>query len=317
MELKLSSVVELKPSPLIKATQRATAAVQEEPSSSVAIATAESIPVLFQHSQLQRQLVALANVHDRTAVEPSILPLISAVGGCGVTTILATLGRALSVLGERVLLVDSEGPSTLPSFHNAQSQGTGLLLSTNPVSRFEGQVHVVRAPTDLRTVGQAGSTRFHRAMAELTGRLDHVIVAGGEWLAPALHNRERAAKNVYLVVVTPELRSTLVVPGILKAFGGDVEAWFLLNRFDAEDARDVQFRLQLKQSLGERLLPFCIPESPLVEDALLQGVCVVDLAPQSAIADAFFELAEWYRGKCGVESLSFRASEETQLAVSN
>jgi hypothetical protein len=53
----------------------------------------------------------------------------------------------------------------------------------------------------------------------------------------------------------------------------------------------------------------------LVEDAIVQGVPVLDLAPQSLVADAFFELAEWYRAKSALETPIVCTSEETQLAV--
>jgi cellulose biosynthesis protein BcsQ len=307
-------------SPVDDHTQEPIAADPKEPATSIKTTTTLRVdcpPTPFQHSPMQHQLVALANAHDRAAAEPSVLPLISGVGGCGVTTVLATLGRALSILGERVLLVDTESQSTLPCAYEARAEGRGLLLSTDPLSRFEGQVHVLRTSSPVTTAAQSGLTRFHRAMAELAGRLDRVVIAGGELLTPALKAQHATARNVSLVVLTPELRSALAAPGILRSFGSDAQPWFLLNRFDGENSRHVQFRLQLQHSLGERLLPFCIPQSSSVEDALLKGVTVLDLVPQSAIADAFFELAEWYRIKCGVETSCFRASEETQLAVSN
>ena len=304
--------------PVNSVIQAPTATDQNEPSPNIKAAVAAPAdynPAPSQQLPVHRQLVALANVHNSAAAEPSVLPLVAGVGGCGVTTVLATLGRALSILGERVLLVDTENPSTLPSFYEARAQGQGLLLSTDPLSRFEGQVHVLRTSTTVNTTAQAGSTRFHRAMAELAGRLDRVIIAGGESLTPALQGQPAAPRNISFVVVTPELRSTLAVPGILSSLGGNTEPWFLLNRFDRENPLHVHFRLQLRQILGERLLPLSIPKTPFVEDALLEGITVLDLAPQSEISDAFFELAEWYRAKCGVQTSSLRASEENQLAV--
>jgi hypothetical protein len=112
------------------------------------------------HSPIQRQLASLAKVHTGRAAGAPILQLLAAIGGCGITTILATLGRALSILGERVLLVDPQGPPTLQSLYNMQRQGPGLLGSTHPRSRFEGQVHVLRAPWPRARMRQAEQLCF-------------------------------------------------------------------------------------------------------------------------------------------------------------
>ena len=266
---------------------------------------------------IQRQLVSLAKVHTGGAADPPILPLFAAIGGCGITTILATLGRALSILGERVLLVDSQGPPTLQSFYNMQRQGPGLLESTHPRSRFEGQVHVLRTPWPGERMGQTGTTRFYRAMAELSGRLDRVIIGNGLYSSPAMNGQDGSGDDLSLVVITPEMRSVLAVAAVKESLSADSNTWFLLNRFDSGNARHDDIRRQLRTNLGERLLPFFIPETSSVEDAMLQGVSVLDLAPQSFVADAFFELAEWYRAMSGLETPTICTSEETHLAVCN
>ena len=204
----------------------------------------------------------------------------------------------------------------MQSSYKTQAEGPGLLLYRSTVSlRRSGSC--ATDLIDIYTSAQGVSTRFYRAMAELAGRLDRVIMAGDKLLTPALKGQNPATRNICLVVITPEMRSTLAAPDILASFAGDAEPWFLLNRFDKHNSRDVQCRLQLQSTLGNRLLPFHIPESSSVEAALLRGVTLLDLEPQSEIADAFFNLAEWYRAKCEVETSSYCFSEETQLAVSN
>ena len=267
-----------------------------------------------QRSQMHRQLVALADVHRMAAGDVSVLQIVPAVGGCGVTTVVATLGRALSILGDRVLLVDARSSSTLASFYNAQAQGSSLFCSTVPSSRFEGTVHVLRSGSSAQPMGHSADTRFHRAVAELGGCLDRVLVGSNDLSTPSAEAHREATKAKTLIIITPELRSALAAPSILESTKNDADVFFLLNRFDGENSRHNQFRLQLQHSLGARLLPFCIPDSSYVEDAILRGVTVLDQSPESDIADAFFDLAEWYRSNCETASW-VRTSKETQVAV--
>lgn len=264
-------------------------------------------PAFVQRYEMPKELAALASVHRRTTEGPTLLPVVSAVGGCGITTVLATLGRALSILGERVLLVDPQGPAMLDLFYGSRGETPGLLISTDASSQFEGQVHVLRAQSESRT--QTFSTKFHRAMAELSGRLDRVLIAGTDSLD--------SGSSPCLVVLTPELRSVVAAPAVLRSLGAEADVWFVINRFNEAAPSHHEMRGRLKSQLGARLLPFCIPESAFVQDALMKGISVLDMAPQSGIADAFFDLAEWYRAQCAMESVPACRFEETQLAVSN
>jgi cellulose biosynthesis protein BcsQ len=264
-------------------------------------------------------LSALVTVHKQMAHQPLIMPIVSGVGGSGATTILAGLGRALSIIGERVLLVDAGGPSTLDCFYEAHAEHSGLLLSTESRSPFEGQVHVLRTHAEATGGVQSCSTRFYRAAAELRTRLDHILVGGAETLPPALMNQVWA-RGVCLVIVTPELRSSLAVPTVLRTLadrspqmGIRVKPWFVLNRFDESIPAHVELRARLAAQLGPSLLPFCIPESEIVDESLAQGINALDLAPQSAFAEACFNLAEWYRATSAKFNPMSSQIEETQL----
>lgn len=264
-------------------------------------------------------LSALANVHSSPRRQPSVLPLVSGVGGCGATTILAALGRALSILGERVLLVDAGGPSTIDCFYDSESEHTGLLLSTSSLSQFEGQVHVVRTHAETSGSSQNSSTRLHRATAELRGRLDRILVAGADSLSPTLA-RHAWSSGMCLVIVTPEMRSVLAVHSILKTIaersketGVAITPWFLLNRYNDSIPSHAAARDRLVTQLGSQLLPFGIPESEVVEESLSHGLTVLDVAPQSAFAEACFDLAEWYRAASAKSNSITSQLEETQL----
>lgn len=264
-------------------------------------------------------LSALAAVHHRAMDRPDLLPVVPGVGGCGATTVLAGLGRALSILGERVLVVDSPGPSTLDFFYQSNTVKTNLLLSTDPLSQFEGAVHVLRTHVDTPSGGQSYSTKFCRATAGLSGHVDRILVAGAEWFAPALQKRTWSG-GVCLFVLTPDMRSVMAVPSILQAVaersrktGCNVEPWFLLNRFNESSPVHANIRSRLSAQLGSRLLPFHIPESELIEQALMHGTNVLDLAPESSFSDACFNLAEWYRTTSERTARLSSPAEENQL----
>ena len=60
------------------------------------------------------------------------MAVFSLAGGVGKTSIVATLGRALSARGERVLLVDTAAFGLLPFFFGARDQRPGLLRTFSP-----------------------------------------------------------------------------------------------------------------------------------------------------------------------------------------
>ena len=60
------------------------------------------------------------------------LAIFSLAGGVGKTSLVATLGRALSARGERVLLVDTAAFGLLPFFFGATDQRPGLLRTFSP-----------------------------------------------------------------------------------------------------------------------------------------------------------------------------------------
>ena len=263
-----------------------------------------------------RDLCVLAALHARGVREPSIVTVLSAVGGCGSTTILANLARALSIIGDRVLVTDANGPTTLDYCYQKRGEATGLLLSTQALSPFEGQVHVLRSDANAPGASQSVVIRFHRAVAELQGRIDRILVGTRDVGLPAIGG----GTSPCLIVLTPDLRSLLAVPAIQSAFAplrSDSETaiapTFLLNRFDANNPLHVDIRYQLAAQLGSQLLPFAMPETDLVGKALAQGLNVLDCAPQSSYAEACFSLVEWCRGVSGKFDSIASQFEETQL----
>ena len=60
------------------------------------------------------------------------MAVFSLAGGVGKTSLVATLGRALSARGERVLLVDTAAFGLLPFFFGATDQRPGVVAPNEP-----------------------------------------------------------------------------------------------------------------------------------------------------------------------------------------
>jgi cellulose biosynthesis protein BcsQ len=267
---------------------------------------------------IHKDLAALANLSTRKYNQPAVLSVRAAAGGCGVTTVVAGLGRALSILGEHVLLADSGLSSTLDYFYGGMADESPLLLSTKRLTPFEGEVHVLRTETEAPGDVQRRSTGIHRAVAQLRGKCDRIIVAGRDAMTTSVLQQVKAS-GLCLVILTPEHRSRLTLPSILRAFaqfepgGPFVRPWFLLNRFDETSAEHLEFRRLFADELGSQLLPFCMPDSPTVSRSLAHRVNPLDLSPQSEFAEACFSLAEWYRSQSQYTQSGITQPEENQL----
>ncbi len=217
----------------------------------------------------------------------TVWPVLCSVGGCGTTTVLATLGRALSILGESVLLVDAGGSPTLPLYFGGQTGEHGLLCFRSQGNRFEGAVHI------LQSYGEEDAP-VSRAMAQLADDTHHVLLAPTTAMSVRMVDR-LWIDGACLIVITPELRSLLAIEQILKRLPSPVRAHFLLNRVDVSNPLHAITRERLAAQLGDRLLPFVVPEASEISDALASGFTVIDTHPRSVAADSYFQLAEWLR----------------------
>jgi cellulose biosynthesis protein BcsQ len=88
--------------------------------------------------------------------------------------------------------------------------------------------------------------------------------------------------------------------------GRVVEPFYVLNRFDVSIPLHRDVREVLRQQLGDRLLPFILRRSPTVNEALAEGMTVVDYAPKSPVTEDYANLSNWIRGLSAPASRAFR-----------
>lgn len=232
---------------------------------------------------------------------PPVLAVFSLAGGVGRTSLVASLGRCLSSLGERVLLSDLSAYGMLPFFFGARELQPGLVRTFRPPT---GSTDL---PVSLVTydAGQGGTWEAQDAcLRNLTKasrgvhRLLLDLNAASGWLL----RRVSTTPLTVLVPLTPDMNSVISLSGVERllassaAFSGrPVNAFFLLNQFDASSQLHLDTREALRGRLGDRLLPFEIGRSPHISEALAEGMTVLDYAPETPVAEELLGLANWVR----------------------
>ena len=244
---------------------------------------------------------------------PPVLAVFSLAGGVGKTSVVATLGRALAALGERMLLVDTASFGLLPFFFGARDQRPGVLRTFSPGGNSSD------APVQLITIdpeGLGAEAPGQELLASEIARhwrgVNRVIIdlatASG-----ATSRRIMRLQPLVLVPVVPDMNSVVSV-GSIDAFfqhnssqaGKPIQPYYILNQFDSSLPLNLDVREVLRAQLGERLLPFVLRRAPAMSEALAEGMTVIDYAPSSSLAEDFNQLAGWVKSQSSPASTAYR-----------
>jgi cellulose synthase operon protein YhjQ len=223
-------------------------------------------------------------------------------GGTGKTTVSATLGRALSLNGENVLMIHGALQASAPLHFGAQQGQAGRLRSFVPPVRNQGTMHMLSHEFDNGSAqNEEGGAWLLREANSLQNEIGRCIL---EISSPRA--QEAAMMNlagVCLVVLTPDINSVMALGPFRKVYEGASRqgasrqpgVHFLINKFDPASAFHAEVRQNLRSQLGARLLPFCIRRDDAIAEALAAGMTILDYAPRSAPAEDFLRLATWAR----------------------
>ena len=242
-----------------------------------------------------------ADVDQREQTAP-LLAIYSVAGGVGKTSLAASLTRALSAQGERVLLVDTTERGILPFYLGARELKSEVVRTFAPPAGSADQP--IQLVSYRAGTGQAGQGRGEQVAAKIkrdsTG-CSRVIVDVLSAASGTLQELVAAGADV-LVPVAPDMNSVISLPSLrrmlIDASGGagrGVEPAFVLVQFDTSQALQLDVREVLQQQLGDQLLPFSIRRSPVIAEALAEGMTVIDYAPGDGIAKEYLQLAAWVR----------------------
>jgi len=242
-----------------------------------------------------------------------VLAVFSLAGGVGKTSLVATLGRALSERGERVLLVDTSSFGLLPFYFGAHDQRPGVLRTFSPPGPGgDSPIQMIALDPEAMGSEQSGQDAFGIEVARHSVGVSRVLIdlatASG-----ATTRRVLRFSPMILVPILPDMNSVVSV-GAIDAFfqhnghlnGGNVLPYYLLNQFDAALPLHLDVREVLRQQLGDRMLPFAMRRSAAVSDAMAEGMTVMDYAPNSTAAEDFNSLAGWIKSHAAPANSAFR-----------
>jgi cellulose synthase operon protein YhjQ len=242
-----------------------------------------------------------------------VLAVFSLAGGVGKTSLVATVGRALSSMGEKVLLTDTTSHGLLPFYFGASELRQGTVRTFSPPSgSTDAPIYLVSYDVDQTGGDEAAqdllaediinnSRGTHRILLDLTG--------GSSWIVRRLFRMN----PTILVPVAPDMNSVISLQTVEKFFHGindgdgrPLQPFYVLNQFDPSLPLHLDVREVLRRQLGDRLLPFVIRRAPAVSEALAEGMTVVDYAPDAPVAEDYTNVATWLRTVAAPATAGFR-----------
>jgi cellulose synthase operon protein YhjQ len=252
------------------------------------------------------------------AARPPVMAVFSLAGGVGKTSLVATLGRALSARGERVLLVDTAAFGLLPFFFGARDQRPGLLRTFSPPG-VSSDAPIQMVTIDPESLGPEPAGADAGGLNGLSGEISRYARGGVSRVIVDLATASGTVTRklirmapMILVPVMPDMNSVVSVTSIDDFFehngaaGAKVPLYYVMNQFDPSLPLHLDIREVLREQLGDRLLPFALRRTPAVSEALAEGMTVMDYAPNSTVAEDFATLAGWVKSLSAPASTTYR-----------
>jgi cellulose synthase operon protein YhjQ len=274
--------------------------------------------------RLTSRWFALRGVFDGNVGQPEAVPapvvsrapalaVFSLAGGVGKTSLVATLGRALSARGERVLLVDTAAFGLLPFFFGATDQRPGLLRTfTPPGVSSDAPIQMVTLDPEALVSEPSGPEALTAEIQKFARGASRVLVDLATASGATTRRILRMAPMV-LVPVLPDMNSVVSVSSIDAFFehnanpaGKPSMPYYVLNQFDASLPLHLDVREVLREQLSDRLLQFALRRTPAMSEALAEGMTVMDYAPGSTLAEDFVTLAGWVKSLSAPATTSYR-----------
>jgi cellulose synthase operon protein YhjQ len=229
-----------------------------------------------------------------------VLALVSLAGGVGKTSLVASMGRSLAVLGESSLLVDTSMHVLLPLYFGSHDLSSGG-LSTFAGSGEAAAVHVMTTDPEPPRTEPGEELHLAEKIAAQAQEVDRILIDVATGSSAITRELLRLTPTV-LMTLTPDMASVVSLPSAraffqqqAEAIGRPFELYYILNQFDASLRLHNDVHDLLARQLGERLLPFAIRRSSAVSEALAEGMTVVDYVPGSPIVEDLDQLSLWIR----------------------
>ncbi|GGA60180.1 hypothetical protein GCM10011507_09680 [Edaphobacter acidisoli] len=304
------------------------AAVKPKPVPAPAPPVQPSVAETLQHSRerVASRWFALKGVFEQPGQElPEAIPVrqketrtpvlavFSLAGGVGKTSMVATVGRALSSLGEKVLLTDTTSHGLLPFYFGASELRPDTVRTFSPPSgSTDAPIYLVSHDIEQKGSDDAAQEALADEIVNNSRGTQRILLdltSSSGWIVKRL---ARMSPTV-LVPLAPDMNSVISLQAVERYFQGvanvdgrPLQPYYVLNQFDSSLPLHLDVREVLRRQLGDRLLPFVIRQSPVVSEALAEGMTVVDYAPDVPVAEDYRNLATWLRGVAAPATAGFR-----------
>jgi cellulose synthase operon protein YhjQ len=265
--------------------------------------------VFEQPGQDQVEPAPLRQKETRTPV----LAVFSLAGGVGKTSLVATLGRALSSMGEKVLLTDTTSHGLLPFYFGASELRQGTVRTFSPPSgSTDAPIYLVSYEVDQKTEDEQSQDQLVEEIVNNSRGTHRILLDLNVSTSWIIRSMSRMNPTV-LVPVGPDMNSVISLQAVEKFFSGvhdgdgrPLQPYYVLNQFDTSLPLHLDIREVMRRQLGDRLLPFVIRRAPAVSEALAEGMTVVDYAPDAPVAADYLNLATWLRTVAAPATAGFR-----------
>jgi cellulose synthase operon protein YhjQ len=265
--------------------------------------------VFEQPGQEQAEAAPVRQKETRTPV----LAVFSLAGGVGKTSLVATVGRSLSSMGEKVLLTDTTSHGLLPFYFGASELRQGTVRTFSPPSgSTDAPIYLVSYDVDQKGSDEAAQEQLAEEIinnSRGTHRILLDLTVSSSWVVRRLSRMN----PTMLVPVAPDMNSVISLQTVEKFFSGvndgdgrPLQPYYVLNQFDSSLPLHLDVREVMRRQLGDRLLPFVIRRAPAVSEALAEGMTVVDYAPDAPVAEDYLNLATWLRTVAAPATAGFR-----------
>jgi cellulose synthase operon protein YhjQ len=242
-----------------------------------------------------------------------VLAVFSLAGGVGKTSLVATVGRALSSMGEKVLLTDTTSHGLLPFYFGASELRHGTVRTFSPPSgSTDAPIYLVSHEIDYKGCDAAAQEKLAEEIID-NSRGTHRILLDLNVSSSWIVSRLSRMNPTILVPVAPDMNSVISLQALEKFFSGIVDGdgrplqpYYILNQFDTSLPLHLDVREVMRRQLGDRLLPFVIRRAPAVSEALAEGMTVVDYAPDAPVSEDYINLATWLRTVAAPATAGFR-----------
>lgn len=265
--------------------------------------------VFEQPGQDEPEVTPVRQKETRTPV----LAVFSLAGGVGKTSLVATVGRALSSMGEKVLLTDTTSHGLLPFYFGASELRQGTVRTFSPPSgSTDAPIYLVSYDVDQAGTDSAAQEQLTEEIVNNSRGTHRILLdlnVNSSWIVRRLSRMS----PTLLIPVAPDMNSVISLQTVEKFFSGvndgdgrPLQPFYVLNQFDTSLPLHLDVREVMRRQLGDRLLPFVIRRAPAVSEALAEGMTVVDYAPDAPVAEDYLNLATWLRTVAAPATAGFR-----------